>query len=168
MGFEVVVPKGFDTMRSRASFAEWKTLGLTRADRKPFPDGGNGILFFPSGIKGPAFIVTTNFKVLKNYNNSDAYALAVGHLADRMKGANSVKAKWPNDVPLPRTARIALQKKLLELGYKVNDFEGHVDFDLRDNIRAEQAKYGLMPDGESTPLLLKGLGVKTLISRADS
>ncbi len=159
-GFEVVVPKRFDTMRSRASFAEWRKLGFIRADGKPFPDDGPGILFFPSGIEGPAFIVTSNFEVLKKYNNSDAYALAVGHLADRMKSADSIKAKWPNDVPLPRAARIALQKKLSKLGYKVNDFEGHIDFDLRDNIRAEQAKHGLVPDGDPTPLLLERLGVR--------
>jgi hypothetical protein len=42
----------------------------------------------------------------------------------------------------------------------VNDFEGHIDFDLRDNIRAEQAKHGLVPDGDPTVLLLERLGVR--------
>ena len=74
--------------------------------------------------------------MLKEYNNSDAYAIAVGHLADRLHGAGPFKGKWPaDDRPLSRDARIALQKKLAALGYKVKDFEGHVDFDLRDNIR---------------------------------
>src|SRR5690349_17117701 len=71
-GFEVVVPNGFDYMKSRASFAEWRKLGLHRADGKPFPENGEGILFFPSGAVGPAFLVTENFAVLKEYNNSDA------------------------------------------------------------------------------------------------
>ena len=160
-GFEVLVPKQFDYMRSRANFTEWEALGVRRADGKPFPSSGQGILFFPSGADGPAFIVTENFDVLKEYNNSDAYAIAVGHLADRIHGGGLIKTAWPkDDRPLSRDARVALQKKLSALGYKVNEFEGHIDFDLRDNIRAEQKKLGMLPDGNPTPLLLDRLGVK--------
>ena len=159
-GFEVIVPAGFDYMKSRASFEEWKKLGVHRADGKSFPSSGAGILFFPAGGKGPGFIVTENYDVLKEYNNSDAYAIAVGHLADRMQGAPAFKTPWPaDDHPLSRDARIALQKKLASLGYKVTDFEGHVDFDLRDNIRAEQKKFGMLPDGNPTPAFLQKLGL---------
>ncbi len=160
-GFEVTVPNGFDLMHSRDSFAGWRKLGVRRADGKPLPKDGKGILFFPAGAKGPAFIVTENFDVLKEYNNSDAYAVAVGHLADRIHGGPLIKAKWPpDDHQLSRDARIALQKKLAALGYKVNDFEGHIDFDLRDNIRAEQKKIGMPPDGNPTTAFLEKLGVK--------
>jgi hypothetical protein len=160
-GFEVAVPNGFDMMRSRASFAEWRALGVARTDGKPFPPDGNGILFFPAGYKGPAFVVTPNYDVLKEYNNSDAYAVGVGHLADRLQGGGPIKAKWPaDDRQLSRDARIALQKKLAALGYKVSDFEGHIDFDLRDNIRAEQKKLGMVPDGNPTAALLLRLGLK--------
>ncbi|HET7847603.1 MAG TPA: lytic murein transglycosylase [Pseudolabrys sp.] len=158
-GFEVLVPKGFDYRRSRASFAEWQKLGVRRADGKPFPQG-DGILFFPAGAEGPAFIVTRNYDVLKEYNNSDAYAVAVGHLADLMHGGAPIRSAWPaSDRQLSRDARIALQKKLASLGYKVKDFEGHIDFDLRDDIRAEQVKAGLTPDGNPTALLLAKLGI---------
>jgi lytic murein transglycosylase len=159
-GFEVIVPPHFDTMVSRGSFAEWRERGVRRADGKPFPAGGDGILFFPAGIRGPAFIVTGNYAVLKEYNNSDAYAIAVGHLADRLAGGGPIRAAWPtDDHPLARDLRIALQKKLASLGYTVKDFEGHVDFDLRDNIRAEQKKLGMIPDGNPTPSLLGKLGI---------
>lgn len=159
-GFEVEVPKVFDMMRSRASFAEWRAFGFRRVDGQAFP-GGNGILFFPAGYKGPAFIVTPNYEVLKEYNNSDAYAVGVGHLADRMRGGAPIKAKWPaDDRQLSRDERIALQKKLAALGYSVHDFEGHIDFDLRDNIRAEQKKLGFVPDGNPTIALLQRLEVK--------
>ena len=113
-GFEVTVPKGFDYMKSRGSFTEWAKLGVRRADGKPFPPAGQGILFFPSGANGPAFIATENYAVLKEYNNSDPYAIAVGHLADRMNGGPPIKAAWPaDDHPISRDARIALQKKLV-------------------------------------------------------
>ena len=159
-GFEVTIPKGFDYMQSRGTFAEWQKRGVRRSDGKPFPASGPGILFFPAGATGPAFLVTDNYAVLKEYNNSDAYAIAVGHLADRMNGGAPVKTAWPtDDRPLSRNARIALQNKLRDLGYKVTDFEGHVDFDLRDNVRAEQKKFGLVPDGNPTAAFLDKLGV---------
>lgn len=163
-GFEVVVPSGFDTMKSRATFAEWTRLGVRRADGKPFPRdseaAGQSILFFPSGAKGPAFIVTGNFLALKAYNNSDAYAIAVGHLADRLHGGTPIRASWPtDDRPLSRDLRIALQKKLAELGYRIEKFEGHIDFDIRDYIRAEQKKHGMVPDGNPTLVLLEKMGV---------
>jgi peptidoglycan lytic transglycosylase B len=159
-GFEVNVPKGFDYMKSHASFAEWTKLGLRRVDGKAFPASGQSILFFPSGAQGPAFLTTENYPVLKEYNNSDAYVIAVGHLADRMEGGPPIKAAWPaDDRPISRDARIALQKKLAALGYKVLDFEGHIDFDLRDNIRAEQKKMGMLPDGNPTAAFLDKLGV---------
>ena len=158
-GFEVTVPQGFDYKKSRATFAEWKKLGVRRADGKPFPPAGPGILFFPSGANGPAFIATENYAALKEYNNSDAYVIAVGHLADRINGGPPIKAAWPSDDrPISRDARIALQKKLAALGYKVNDFEGHIDFDLRDNIREEQVKLGMLPDGNPTAAFVEKLG----------
>jgi membrane-bound lytic murein transglycosylase B len=76
-------------------------------------------------------------------------------------GSSPIKAKWPaDDCQLSRDDRIALQRTLAALGYKVNDFEGHIDFDLRDNIRAEQKKSGLLPDGNPTALLMQRLGVQ--------
>jgi lytic murein transglycosylase len=131
-GHEVVVPKPFDYRRSRASYSEWAALGVARADGKPLPSAGNAILFFPSGAPGPAFLVGPNFEVIKRYNNSDVFALAVSHLADRARGAAPFRARWPEvDRQLSRAERIALQKRLQELGYTVNDFEGRIDFDLR-------------------------------------
>ncbi len=160
-GFEVRVPKGFDYRHSRDTFAGWLKLGVHPIDGKRFPRDGQGILFFPAGAKGPAFIATANYAVLKEYNNSDAYAVAVGHLADLLCGGPPIEVKWPaDDHQLSRPARIALQKKLAALGYHVNDFEGHIDFDLRDNIRSQQVKFGMVPDGNPTRALLDRLGVK--------
>jgi hypothetical protein len=160
-GFEVVVPPEFDYRRSRATYAEWTRLGVVRSDRKPYPAAGEGILFFPSGAYGPAFLATENYAVLKLYNNSDSYVLALGHLADRLRGLPQSRAVWPRDEqPLRREQRMALQRKLAELGHKVNDFEGRIDFDLRDSIRVEQVRLGMLPDGHPTVALLDRLGVK--------
>jgi membrane-bound lytic murein transglycosylase B len=159
-GFEVVVPKDFGHRRSRAAFAEWAKLGFRRADGGAFPRDGEGFLLFPSGASGPAFLVTSNFVAIKRYNNSDTYALAVGHLADRMHGGGPFRAAWPKaDPQLSRDARIALQRKMAALGYKIGDFAGRLDFDQRDAIRDIQMKFGMTPDGHPTPALLERLGV---------
>ncbi len=160
-GVEVTVPQDFDYRRSRATYGEWRALGVTRADGKPFPESGNAILFFPSGAAGPAFLAGENFEVIKRYNNSDVFALAAGHISDRARGAAPFRAGWPaNDPQLSRGERIALQKKLKEFGHTVNDLEGRIDFDLRDAVRIEQAKHGMVPDGHATAALLEKIGAK--------
>jgi lytic murein transglycosylase len=157
-GFEVVVSPDFDYRRSRAAFTEWPALGVKRTDGDQFPAAGNAIMFFPAGAGGPAFLVTDNFNVIKRYNDSDVYALAVGHLADRVHGLGPIRAVWPeNDRQLSRDERIALQRKLARLGFTVRDFEGHIDFDLRDAIRVVQQKLGMLPDGHPTSALLDRL-----------
>jgi membrane-bound lytic murein transglycosylase B len=160
-GFEVTVPQGFDLMKSYASFGEWKTLGATRADGKPFPETGDGILFFPAGFPGPAFIVTPNFDVIKDYNDSDVYALAIGHLSDLMQGGGPLKAPWPaQGTQLPRDDRVAMQKKLAALGYDQTRFTAHIDFKMRDFVRAEQKKHGLVTDGHPNAALMEKMGLK--------
>jgi hypothetical protein len=104
--------------------------------------------------------VTANFVVLKRYNNSDAYALAVAELSDRLRGLGPIPASWPADDFQPsRSERIALQRRLSELGYRIEDFEGHLDFDLRDAVRDQQQKFGMVPDGHPSRAFLSRIGV---------
>jgi lytic murein transglycosylase len=153
-GFEVAIPVGFDLRQSRAPFAAWSALGLKRADGDALPEAGEAILLFPSGYKGPAFLVTKNFAAIKRYNNSDAYALAAVHLADRLRGAGAIRGHWPDDKPLSREERVELQRALAALGYKVNNFAGQIDFDLRDNVREIQQSAGRVADGNPDAALL--------------
>ncbi len=99
-GFEVQVPQGFDYRKSRGSFREWVTLGFRRTDGGNLPTTttrDEATLLFPSGARGPAFLVTKNFEVIKTYNISDVYALAVLHLADRFRGAPPFAGRWPDE-----------------------------------------------------------------------
>jgi lytic murein transglycosylase len=158
-GYEVDIPKKFDYLRSHATFSEWVELGIRRADGRPLPANGDAILFFPSGASGPAFLVTDNFTVLKRYNNSDLFALSVSHLGDRARGGEPFRAPWPaDDRQLSRGERIALQEKLSDMGYTVFDFDGRIDFHLRDSIRDVQSKNGMLPDGHPTAALLARIG----------
>lgn len=160
-GFEVAIPQGFDYRKSRASFDEWSKLGVKRADGKAYPSSGDGVLFFPTGVPGPGFIITENYRVLREYNNSDAYAISIGHLADRMRGGAPFKTLWPKEnTTLPRDDRIALQKRLAAFGYDVKLFNGPITFEQRDFIRAEQVKLGMLPDGHASAALLDKMGIK--------
>src|SRR5581483_3739643 len=88
-GYEVKLPAGFDcTLQGpdkALPVAEWIKLGVARVKDRPFPKehlNDRAFLVLPAGLKGPAFLATDNFSVLKLYNNSDVYAIFVGHVAD--------------------------------------------------------------------------------------
>ena len=76
-------------------------------------------------------------------------------------GSGATRTPWPKGpTQLPRDDRIALQKRLAELGYDQTRFTAHIDFKMRDFVRAEQRKYGLVTDGQPNALLLDRMGVK--------
>ena len=157
-GYEVQVPQGFDYRKSRGSFREWVTLGFRRTDGGNLPTTttrDEATLLFPSGARGPAFLVTKNFEVIKTYNISDVYALAVLHLADRFRGAPPFAGRWPaGDVQLSREDRMRIQQELTKRGFKPSNLQGMIDFDQRDDIRAMQVQFGMTPDGHPTVEIL--------------
>ena len=156
-GFEVFAPENHDFRFSRGTFAEWQERGFRRTDSGAFP-AGDAYLLFPAGERGPAFLVTDNYVVIKRYNFSDPYALAVAHLADRMRGGPAWRGKWPNDErPLSRADRMALQRGLAALGYNVANFVGHIDFEQRDMIREMQVAFRMVPDGNPDAALLEAV-----------
>ena len=75
----------------RRSLGEWMRLGVLREDGRRFsrPEA-TGALVLPDGAgPGEGYIVYTNFGVLRRYNPSDFYALAVGLLGDAAAGCGS-------------------------------------------------------------------------------
>ena len=74
---------------------------------------------------GAKFTVTRNFNVLKTYNNSDLYAIGVGHLADRIGGAGPLRGGFPTDANgLSKKDRLAIQRGLTARGYDVGTIDG--------------------------------------------
>ncbi len=76
-------------------FAAWARAGVRRADGEPMPTIGEAAALAPAGDRGPVFLVTRNFKVIKSYNNSDSYALGVALLSDGLAGQGPLRAPWP-------------------------------------------------------------------------
>ena len=97
----------------------------------------------PAGRFGPAFIATPNFYVIKAYNNSDLYALFVGHVADRMLGAGPLAGDWKPTDRLTRGDVARMQQKLEARGYDVGGADGLAGFKTRRSIGAFQLKAGM-------------------------
>ncbi|KAB7740681.1 lytic murein transglycosylase [Parvibaculum sedimenti] len=162
-GFEVAMPKHFDyalaDMSLTKTVAEWKKLGLKRADGRAFPATDveeKASLLLPAGYKGPAFLVLNNFRSILVYNASTSYALAVSLLADRFVGRGEIKGGWPYDErPLTRSEREELQALLTAKGYDHGKPDGIIGYNTRKAIRAYQQSVGLPPDGYPTASLLE-------------
>ena len=109
-------------------------------------------------IGGPSFVVTDNFRAIKRYNNSDAYALGVGHLADRIGGAGPLRGNFPPDANgLTKSDRIALQQGLTTSGFDTGSTDGVIGPITRSAISAYQSSRGLPVTGETSLALLDGL-----------
>ena len=108
---------------------------------------------------GPRFAITNNFRVIKRYNNSDAYAIGIGHLADRIGGAGPLRAAFPPDADgLTKDNRIALQERLTANGFDTEGADGVVGPNTRRAISAYQISRGLPATGIPSLELLRTLG----------
>ena len=77
-----------------------------------------------------------NFRVIMRYNPAEAYALAIGHLADRLRGAPPFAQRWPRyERVLSRDERLELQQLLARHGYDVGEPDGHLGAKTRAAIR---------------------------------
>lgn len=151
-GYEVRIPKGFNTKlagKSGYKIRDFAKMGVRRPNGRPFGNrGSNAILKFPGGTKGPAFLMMKNFYVIKRYNNADKYALAVGHLADRIAGGKPFIQHWPRGyIPLNDDERIEAQKHLARLGLYDGEIDGNIGSGSRKSIKQFQKNVGLKPDG---------------------
>ncbi|WP_375687466.1 MULTISPECIES: lytic murein transglycosylase [unclassified Bartonella] len=148
-GVEVKVPQGKKLPEGWYSFEQWKKLGVKYANGHPLPTlAEQAMLKYPDGEKGPIFLVTKNFFVLKRYNNADRYALAVALLADRIAGRPGLVHDWQRPFqPITFQECKELQSRLSALGYYKGDIDGQIGTASRKAIKAFQLHYGLKENG---------------------
>jgi len=162
-GYKVVVPEGFNFLladRSRVmSVREWERLGIRRAGGKAFPRADDrAYLLVPAGAQGPGFLMLQNFRVIMKYNPAEAYALAIGHLADRLRGGESFVQAWPRqERVLTRAERYELQQHLAARGYDVGEPDGRLGGKTRNALRQFQSSVGHVPDGFASAAILERL-----------
>lgn len=162
-GYEVKLPNGFDFAAARqlekAPLNQWQRMGVARVSGRPFPRPDDlGRLYMPAGANGPVFLLLPNFDVIKRYNNSDSYALAVGHLADRIIGGGGFATPWPaGDYALSKAQRTEMQALLNRAGYDVGTPDGVIGPRTRAAVMAYQSRVGLPADGHVSGLLFDRL-----------
>ncbi len=157
-GYEVALPAG-KLPASTKTLAQWESLGVTRANGKGFKRGSDRAeLKVPDGRGGPAFLATRNFFVLKNYNNADKYALAVGLLADEIAGHGGLVRDWNRPfTKLSFEEKQELQERLSTQGYYDGKFDGKIGEGSKTAIKAFQAQAGLTQDGHPSMEVLSRL-----------
>ncbi|KAA0972529.1 lytic murein transglycosylase [Aureimonas fodinaquatilis] len=158
-GYEVAAPRGVNLKsleRANKTLGEWQRLGFRRANGQGFPQGSdNANLIMPAGANGPVFLMTRNFFVIKRYNNSDLYALGVGHLADRIAGGGEFVQNWPRGyTPLSVAERYELQQRLSRQGLYDGKIDGKIGSGSRLAISAYQRQRGVAEDGNASKALL--------------
>jgi len=107
------------------------------------------------GIK---FIVTRNFDALKSYNNSDFYAIGIGHLADRLGGAGPLRGSFPPDENgLSKADRQTVQRGLARRGFDVGAADGVIGGQTIAAITAFQEQQGMAVTGIASRDVLNAL-----------
>ena len=162
-GWEVTLPTGFNRAligrQTWKTTAEWSKLGVKRADGKRFGTAeARAFVMVPQGMDGPAFLVTKNFEVIMTYNISHSYAVAVGHLGDRIRGQEPFQGEWPAiNTDLDYKERLEMQKRLTALGFDTGGSDGRFGARTYEAIIAFQKRVGLDLNGRPNRKLLERL-----------
>jgi lytic murein transglycosylase len=162
-GYEVTLPQGFNFLLAdrgrQLTLGEWRNQGVQRANGAPLPrPGDKGYLLVPAGARGPAFVMLQNFRAIMKYNPAEAYALAIGHLADRLRGEGAFVQAWPREERvLSLTERLELQQHLARHGFDIGEPDGRLGARSRAALMKFQAANGLPPDGFATVAVLERL-----------
>lgn len=150
-GFEVSIPAGVSCAQEGPDLAKpitaWADTGIRRVTGRDFPAGEkrqSGMMLVPAGTHGPQFIVTPNFYVIKEYNNSDLYALFIGNLADRISsGGGAFKGDWGDVGKMLRSDVAAMQRALEAKGHDVGGADGLPGYKTRRSLGKWQESAGL-------------------------
>ena len=142
-GYEVALPRLQRPARPASrSLGAWPKLGVDARRRQGLPrPSDTASLFLPAGREGPAFLLLSNFRVIKHYNNANSYALAVGHLADRLRGFGPFADAWPDARDRRSRWRSGQQLQLLLTvrGLYSGDIDGDLGSGSREAIRLSAA-----------------------------
>lgn len=162
-GWEVVLPPGFNkALIGRwkwRSVSEWEKLGVKPARGGSFSaPAAEAFIMVPQGLDGPKFLVTRNFMAIMGYNESHSYAVAVGHLSDRIRGEGPFVTPWPDvSYALSFEQRVEIQKLLYRRGFDPGGTDGRFGARTYEAILGFQNKSGMKLDGVPTAGLLERL-----------
>ncbi len=79
-------PKALADGKTRLKLSDWSKAGVVKTDGGSLPLRDlTARLVLPAGPEGPAFLVYSNFDSILAWNRSNYYALAIGHLSDKLR-----------------------------------------------------------------------------------
>ena len=151
-GHEVRAPRGLDCSIAEPAFKlpvrEWLARGFVPAKGPIGPSdlAEEASLILPAGNDGPAFLLTRNYFVLKDYNFSDLYVLFVGNLSDRIAGGSAFATPWPRVAQASAREIEAMQRRLTELGFYSDRIDGKAGMATRVALGQFQKSKGMAPD----------------------
>lgn len=157
---EVTLPAGMRAQGKgvKRSPSEWAAMGVRAASGGTVPDYGPAAIIEPEGPSGSALMIFRNFNAILRYNNADAYAIGVGHLAERLKGGEALRKGFVRDPNLlDEGERIELQQRLTAQGFDTGGTDGRIGAMTRAAISAFQSANGLPADGQPTQAVLSAL-----------
>lgn len=162
---EVSIPAGFDyslTEGPKELPAYWESLGVKPADGRTWTaaEQAPAQLVAPAGASGPIFLLFPNHFAIRKYNNSTAYALGIGLLADAFAGGAPLVKAWPVETPLAISDRIGAQTALAKLGFNPGSPDGVVGVNTRTALRTWQKSRGLIADGYLSMEMVRRLNVE--------
>jgi membrane-bound lytic murein transglycosylase B len=162
-GWEVTLPPKFNRALIGRSFwrpvSEWSKLGVKPATGGKFnAPQADAFVMIPQGIDGPAFLVTKNFLAIMDYNFSHSYAIAVGHLGDRIRGDAGIQGSWPVvNFDLSFDERVEMQKRLSAMGFETGGADGRFGARTYEAVIGFQRKVGMAMDGTPSRKVLERL-----------
>jgi lytic murein transglycosylase len=158
---EVRVPANVDCTLAQPDHTRpigaWLKEGFIPTFDRKLPQSVTSIsasLLLPEGAYGPAFLATKNYFVLKDYNFSDLYVLFVGHLSDRIAGAQPFEHPWSKSQQLKTKDVEAMQRRLAAIGLYHDKIDGKAGMLTRAALGAYQKKYGMKVDCWPTAAVL--------------
>lgn len=163
-GREVRLPQNFNLelvgLEVEKTLTDWQVLGVRKINGDNLPRVNiKSSIVLPAGHGGPAFLVYKNYRTIMVWNRSDLYALAVGHLADRLVGKGPLLTPRPlSDTPLSRSQIEKIQQLLTTRGFDPGPVDGVLGSQTRRAIKKFQGTAKLPADGYPTPELLEILG----------
>ena len=155
-GAEVILPSGFDynqvSKSVEKSGSQWAAMGVRTASGRPVPSGA---IIAPAGARGPAFLITQNFRAILKYNASDSYALAVSFLGDAIAGRSGIQGAWPRgDRTLSNSEKAEIQRLLMARGFDTGGADGKLGAKSVEAVKGFQRSRGMVPDGYADANLL--------------
>ncbi len=160
-GREVRLSPSFDIglsgLETQKSLAEWNTLGVQQVNGEPLPNVAidDASVLLPAGYRGPAFLIYNNYRTTMVWNRSHLYALAVGHLSDRLVGKGKLRSDLGDVSPLSRHDIFDLQRRLNALGFNAGNPDGRTGPMTWKAIKEYQRKHSLPADGFPNSQLIK-------------